>query len=149
MMKIRSSAFLTLLGLIVLVGYGCGKNDNFLIPMEQYIEENNIVLTKQTNRGIGVVIETEGSTVKPNANSTVTVNYTGYLTNGDQFDSGNNISFKLTQVIAGWTEGIPEFGKGGKGSLYIPSELGYGSRGSGNSIPPNADLIFDIEVLDF
>ena len=147
-MKLRPFAFLTLLGVIVLTGYSCSKNDQFLIPMEQYIEENNIVLTKQTNRGIGVVIDVEGSSAKPSQNSSVTVNYTGYLTNGDQFESRNDVTFSLTQVIAGWTEGIPEFGRGGKGTLYIPYELAYGTAGRG-SIPPRADLIFEIELLDF
>jgi len=146
-MTIKPIHIIALLSLVVLMSFGCGKDNEFLIPMEQYIEENNIVLTKMTNRGVGVVIDIEGG-AKPNQNSEVTVNYTGFLTNGNRFDGGDNISFSLQQVIAGWTEGIPEFGKGGKGTLYIPYELAYGEAGR-SSIPPSADLIFDIELLDF
>lgn len=139
-----------LVSVIMLLFAGCGKDNKNLISIEQYIEDNNITLTKTTPEGIGVVIETPGSAAKPSASSQVTVKYSGQLTNGNTFDSNSTgITFSLRQVIAGWTLGIPEFGAGGKGTLYIPSELGYGSRGSGNSIPPNADLIFEVELISF
>ena len=110
---------------------GCGKDEENLISMEEYITQNNITLTKTTPEGIGVVIDIAGTAGKPSSNSDVTVKYRGLLTNGNTFDSNSTgITFNLQQVIRGWTLGIPEFGKGGKGTLYIPSELGYGSRGS-------------------
>ena len=85
----------------------------------------------------------------------VTVNYTGWLTNGTKFDSSLNPGrspFRFTvgagQVIQGWDQGIPGMKVGGKRTLIIPSNLGYGIRGEGNIIPPNATLIFEMELLE-
>ncbi len=83
---------------------------------------------------------------------TVTVNYTGTLENGDQFDSSIGrapFSFPLGagRVIKGWDEGVAGMKVGGKRKLTIPPELGYGSRGAGNVIPANATLIFEVELL--
>lgn len=92
----------------------------------------------------------EGAT--PTATDTVKVHYTGKLVDGTTFDSsverGEPIEFPLNQVIAGWTEGVQKIQKGGKIKLYVPSELGYGERGSPPVIPPNSTLVFDIELLD-
>ena len=91
----------------------------------------------------------EGDEVKKGA--TVTVHYTGWLTNGKQFDSsvarGQTISFSLNQVIKGWQEGIPGMKPGGVRRLKIPSDLGYGKTGAGRDIPPNATLIFEVELI--
>ncbi|MEN8142385.1 MAG: FKBP-type peptidyl-prolyl cis-trans isomerase [Thermodesulfobacteriota bacterium] len=88
---------------------------------------------------------------------TVDVHYTGWLNDGDRkgkkFDSsvdrGRPFSFPLgvRRVIRGWDEGVAGMKIGGKRTLYIPANLGYGARGAGRSIPPNADLIFDVELL--
>jgi len=93
-------------------------------------------------------IETQGTGEQAYSNAQVTVAYTGYLLNGTQFDksSDEGITFSLNSVIEGWRQGIPKFKEGGKGKLIIPSELGYGSSGSG-SIPGNSVLIFDIELI--
>ena len=94
------------------------------------------------------VKEGEGAAVK--AGATVTVHYTGWLTNGKQFDSsvgGDPISFPLTQVIKGWTDGIPGMKPGGIRRLKIPSELGYGKAGAGSDIPPNSTLVFEVQLI--
>lgn len=88
----------------------------------------------------------EGGRVAPT--DTVVVNYRGYLLDGTEFDSGEEISFQANKVIEGWTEGLGLIGKGGKITLFIPSHLAYGERGVRNVIEPNMLLVFDVEVLD-
>lgn len=84
----------------------------------------------------------------------VTVHYTGWLTNGRKFDSsldrGDPFSFHLGQgqVIAGWDEGVQGMQIGGKRKLTIPPDLGYGRYGAGGVIPPDATLVFEVELLE-
>ena len=106
----------------------------------------------KTKSGLKFRILREGSGKKPAAANSVEVNYHGWLDNGKVFDSsykrGESISFGLRQVIPGWTEGMQLVGKGGMIELEIPSDLGYGARGAGGVIPPNATLHFIVELID-
>jgi FKBP-type peptidyl-prolyl cis-trans isomerase len=95
---------------------------------------------------------TEGTGEEAQPSATVTIHYTGALaSNGTIFDSsvgrGEPATFPLDNLIVGWQEGIPGMKVGEKRRLFIPSDKGYGESGSGASIPPSSDLIFDIELI--
>jgi len=96
----------------------------------------------------------EGNGAEAKAGHFVTVHYTGWLTNGSKFDSSKDrndpFQFPLGQrhVIAGWDEGVQGMKVGGTRKLTIPAQLGYGARGAGGVIPPNATLVFEVELLD-
>ncbi len=106
---------------------------------------------KTTASGLRYIVEKEGTGKAPVATDQVTVHYTGYLLNGTKFDSsvdrGQPATFPLNQVIPGWTEGLQLMKEGGKTKFIIPSELGYGANGAGGVIPPNAWLVFDVELI--
>ena len=121
-----------------------------LFAMAEELSENSNTRTTET----GLVIEDKviGDGDEAISGKTVTVNYTGTLVNGDQFDSSIGrapFSFPLGagRVIKGWDEGVAGMKVGGKRILTIPPELGYGSRGAGNVIPANATLIFEVDLL--
>jgi peptidylprolyl isomerase len=105
-----------------------------------------------TASGLKYVDEVVGTGDKPRLGKSVTVHYTGWLENGTKFESsvdrGQPYTFQIgtRSVIAGWDEGILSMHVGGKRKLIIPPDLGYGAQGSGK-IPPNATLIFEIELL--
>jgi peptidylprolyl isomerase len=107
----------------------------------------------KTPSGLAYVDEVVGTGNSPQQGQTVVVHYTGWLTNGQKFDSsvdrGQPFEFVIGtgQVIRGWDEGVASMKVGGKRKLIIPPELGYGARGAGGTIPPNAELIFEVQLL--
>ena len=106
-----------------------------------------------TPSGLKYSDEVVGSGDSPSKGKKVRVHYTGKLTNGKKFDSSHDRKepFEFTigvgQVIRGWDEGVMSMKVGGKRQLTIPPDLGYGARGAPPVIPPNAELIFDVELL--
>ena len=93
----------------------------------------------------------EGTGASPKASDTVKVHYRGTLPDGKEFDSsykrGEPIEFPLGRVIACWTEGVQRMKVGGKAKLTCPPQIAYGERGAGGVIPPNATLLFEVELL--
>lgn len=100
--------------------------------------------------GLQYKVLREGNGKKPSATDVVECDYEGTLINGQVFDSsyrrGERASFPLNQVIKGWTEGLQLMQEGAKYRFFIPYNLAYGERGAGQSIPPYAALIFDVEL---
>ncbi|MBO0951412.1 FKBP-type peptidyl-prolyl cis-trans isomerase [Fibrella forsythiae] len=116
-----------------------------LATLKQYISSNHISATADP-RGFYYSVKAPGSGTKPTVCSTVTVNYKGALTNGTSFDSGNDVSFGLNQLIVGWQEGIPLIAPGGSITLYLPPSLAYGDQEQAG-IPANSILVFQIDLV--
>lgn len=172
-MKKETSIRLFVLAAVAFASVSCGGDNQSTsnseemtdIPAEQTEAvadttqpESNAVLsgdTLSTSSGLQYIILKNGNGDFPKPGQTVSVHYTGTLTNGSKFDSsvdrGQPISFTLGkgEVIRGWDEGIGMLDKGAKARLIIPHELGYGERGMPPVIPPSSTLIFDVELVDF
>ena len=111
-----------------------------------------------TSSGLQIIDTTIGTGASPKTGQTCVMHYTGWLSDGGKkgkkFDSsvdrGSPFEFPIgmKRVIGGWDEGVATMKVGGKRTLIIPPELGYGARGAGGVIPPNATLVFDVELLD-
>ena len=111
-----------------------------------------------TESGLKIIDTTVGTGASPKTGQICVMHYTGWLyeggTKGKKFDSsvdrGSPFEFPIgmKRVIGGWDEGVATMKVGGKRTLIIPPELGYGARGAGGVIPPNATLVFDVELLD-
>jgi FKBP-type peptidyl-prolyl cis-trans isomerase len=157
-MKLSKYISLLFIGLVLFTA--CKKEDESTNPSSQaeqdqilqdYFTENNITPQK-TASGLYYVVTEQGTPIQNG--ETITVNYEGKLLSGEKFDSsfdrGQPFSFPVGtgRVIQGWDEGIPLIGKGGKGTLYLPSHLGYGSRASGSVIKPYSILVFRVEVFN-
>lgn len=121
-----------------------GKGKAFL---EENAKKDGVITTES---GLQYKVVKKGTGAKPNSDDRVTVDYTGTLIDGTEFDSSKGrepITFNVQDVIAGWVEGLQLMTEGANYIFYIPSDLAYGSRGAGNAIPPNATLIFDVNLL--
>jgi len=147
--------FLFLIFLAALL-VSCDKNDEKQDRIDRekildYIAKNNLD-AQETESGLFYVIDEPGSGERPSQNSIIKVHYKGYLLNGFVFETTENLEeplvYQLAYMIKGWKEGIPLFGKDGKGKLLLPSALGYG-RMSFYDVPANSVLIFDIHLVDF
>ena len=125
--------------------------------LQDYFKAKHI-RASSTPSGLYYTIKQEGTGTPARAGQEVTMNYTGRLLNGKAFDSNIDPKFRHTQpftfvlgkgdVISGWDIGVQLFNQGTIATLYIPSGLAYGSQGSRNVIPPNAILVFDVELTD-
>ena len=129
------------------------STDNTAQEISKKMTTENTEKIITTPSGLKYLDRVVGTGASPKTGQTVTVHYTGTLENGTQFDSSRDrnqpFSFKIGvgQVIKGWDEGVLTMKVGGDRKLIIPSDLGYGARGAGGAIPPNATLIFDVELL--
>ncbi len=121
--------------------------------IEEYLKSKKVD-AKTTESGVRYVVTKKGKGVQPSPGDSVTVQYTGKLLDGTQFDSSYDrkepFTFPIGQgmVIPGWDEGIALLNEGSKATLYIPSPLAYGAQGAGGAIPPNSVLVFDVELVD-
>jgi FKBP-type peptidyl-prolyl cis-trans isomerase FkpA len=112
-----------------------------------FITKNNLTNVQKTESGLNYVITTPGTGAQVTAGDSITVKYTGKLSSGKVFES-NTFPLQVGRgmVIPGWDEGLQKFKQGGKGTLLIPSGLGYGDQGN-PTIPANSVLVFDVEIL--
>ncbi len=136
-----------------------GEKNREIAMVQDYLNKKGIK-AQRTKNGAFVEITTPGDpSVKADSGKQAIVKYRGYLMDGGKVFDTNMDSTKghidpipvvvgAHRVIQGWDEALPYFSKGSKGKIYVPSTLGYGMRGAGGDIPANANLIFDIEVLD-
>lgn len=146
----KSARILTALVLVGFVAALTSSSATTAQEKDKKKEEPKVITTQS---GLKYQDLKEGTGAAAKAGDTVEVHYTGWLTNGKKFDSSVDrkepFSFKLGagRVIKGWDEGVAGIKEGGKRKLMIPPELGYGKRGAGDDIPPDAELIFEVELL--
>jgi FKBP-type peptidyl-prolyl cis-trans isomerase len=153
-MNFRKASVLVLICLIVLA---CGSkktktkmpNKSEETQIENYVKQKNLNVDFRSNSGLRFILNQEakeGQVLKQG--QSVKVKYSGRLLNDKQFDAGSfTFILGIGQVITGFDEGIAKLRVGEKGTLIFPSSIGYGAAGAGSEIPPNAPLIFEIEVL--
>lgn len=127
------------------------SNPLFSQTLTTYFEKKEIE-PKASPDGFFFNVEKDGKGAKAKKGDYVKISYKGTLIDGTEFDASEDEPFVFRvgyrQVILGWDLGVQEFQKGGKGQLYIPSKLGYGKKGIAEMVPANADLVYEIELLD-
>jgi FKBP-type peptidyl-prolyl cis-trans isomerase len=150
-MKLQFGLIIAVIAILAVV-YGCGKSEKSGAPSSSGpAKVSGSPTTTPSGLQYWDIVVGNGPTAVPG--NMVHVHYSGYLTNGEKFDSSRDrnepFSFPLGagQVIKGWDEGVAGMKVGGQRQLRIPPELGYGSAGAGGAIPPNAILVFDVELL--
>ncbi len=158
----RIPTTMIVMALVLAAGAGCNKGSESAKPALAMQETKKEAKTPDVEaREVGKVVTTasglqyevlmEGSGASPTATDSVTVHYRGTLTNGTEFDSsykrGQPATFPLNRVIAGWTEGLQLMKEGAKFRFTIPSKLGYGPRGMPPTIPADATLVFEVELI--
>ena len=142
-----------LLLLVLVLSFSCIEDNNIdyteenEIDIEAYIQENNLTFQK-TASGLYYNIYKEGNGANPTINSNVTLGYKGYFLNGNIFDESTNATFKVNQVVPGFSEALRLLKSGGNGTFILPSRLGYGSGGSGQ-IKGGDVILFDINLIRF
>lgn len=140
---------------IVILLASCSEDSNEIAEradreIREYLALRNLE-AERTDDGLFYIIHEPGSEEKPTLNSELTVHYQGKFINGRIFDSSYGrqpATFMMTGVIQGWQKGIPLIGKGGRVTLLVPPQLGYGDTPP-PGIPANSVLIFDVELIDF
>jgi peptidylprolyl isomerase len=144
MKRVRRLPLVALVGLCVAQASGCGATDEF---------SGDNPKVKQGERGLKYLVLKEGTGEAAKEGDKVLVHYTGWLRHGKKFDSsrdrGQPFPFQVGvgNVIKGWDLGVAGMKVGEQRKLFIPPEIGYGEQGAGKDIPPNATLIFDVELL--
>lgn len=140
--------WLTICGIVGVLLMSIGR------PIMAQTEPTGSIPETTTDSGLKYVDLVVGTGREAVAGNHATVHYTGWLTNGTKFDSSvdrrDPFSFPIGsgKVIKGWDEGVAGMKVGGKRKLTIPPQLGYGARGAGGVIPPNATLVFEVELLE-
>ncbi len=143
--------FYAFLAASLMLSLACSESDANSQDKDKKDKKEEKVIT--TKSGLKYVELKEGTGDEAKAGQIVEVHYTGWLKDGTKFDSSKdrNEPFKFPlgagRVIKGWDEGVAGMKVGGKRKLIIPPELGYGKRGAGNTIPPDAELTFEVELL--
>lgn len=138
---------------VIFLAFGCNSETQFEKDrriIREYLETNNLRAESHPT-GLYYNILDIGGNVNPNVTNTVEIRYKGTFLDGTVFDETQGqatAELSLTRVIRGWQIGVPLIGRGGKIELYIPSDLAYGRTGRG-SIPANAVLYFEVELVDF
>lgn len=148
----RNPFLILLISLILLALPACQEDEwvDWKLKNEQWLESNkNKPGIKTTESGLQYEVIYQGwkDDRKPNKNSTVKVNYKGYLIDEEQFEAGSGVEFNLAGVIKGWQEGISRMNGGGIYKLYIPSKLAYDTVSNNPIIPPHSTLIYEVDLI--
>jgi len=147
--------FIVLLLLVAAISIpACSQKEAKTVPEKGSAAQSTGSGAVTTASGLSYTDLVKGSGAAPTSGKNVTVHYTGWLEDGKKFDSsvdrGQPFVFRIGagEVIPGWDEGVMTMRVGGKRKLVIPAQLGYGAAGAAGVIPPNATLIFEVELLD-